>query len=150
MPSSTINAVLPASGQRGREPPERSGPPFELARSRADDRCELLRADVRPADHVVVDDAHAVLADRAHRELRLRRQPDLADEDHVERHAERGRHLVGDRHPTPGSPSTTSPAVGTPASFSARRRPASARSWKPVGPPRRTGITSWTTSRTPS
>ncbi len=50
------------------------------------------------ANEVVVDDADAVLADRAHRQLGLAGRPDLAHQDHVERRVEGAGDLERNRH----------------------------------------------------
>lgn len=58
---------------------------------------ELLRPYVRQPDHPFVDHQHTALADGAHRELVLDGDPDLADDDDVERHPEGACHLRRDR-----------------------------------------------------
>ena len=68
-----------------------------------------------------IDDADAVLADRAHAQLGLEGHAELAHDDHVERGAERSGDLGGDRHPAAGQPSTTTLAAQM-TSRAARRR----------------------------
>jgi hypothetical protein len=52
-------------------------------------------------DDLGVDDPHPVLSDRAHAQLGLERHPELAHDDHVQRRAQRLRHLERDRDPAP-------------------------------------------------
>ena len=66
------------------------------------DRREVGLADAERPHHVLVDHAHAVFTDGAHRELGVERHADLADDDHVERRVERVGDLRGDRHPAAG------------------------------------------------
>jgi hypothetical protein len=56
---------------------------------------------VRSPDHRFVQHQYVALADSAHRELGLERDPELADKDHIQGRAERLRHLERDRYPTP-------------------------------------------------
>ncbi|SLH64849.1 Uncharacterised protein [Mycobacteroides abscessus subsp. abscessus] len=58
--------------------------------------------DERPHQDLVVDDTHAVFAQRAEHQLRLVGHPQFAYHRHVQRRTERGRHLVGDRHTAAG------------------------------------------------
>src|SRR5207249_3006745 len=53
------------------------------------------------ADDVLVDEAQPAARDRAHRELLLTRQPQLPNEEDVERRAERPRDLRRDRDAAP-------------------------------------------------
>ena len=57
---------------------------------------------MRQPDHPLVDDQHAALADGAHRELVLEGDPDLADDDDVERHPQGSGHLGPDRDAAAG------------------------------------------------
>jgi len=63
---------------------------------------EFPVADVFRLDHVVVDHPDAVLADRAHGQLGLGGQADLADQDDVQPGTERPGDLIGDRDAAPG------------------------------------------------
>ncbi len=47
---------------------------------------------------MAIGDPHPVLADCPHGQLGLERHADLADNDHVQRRAQRAGHLRGDRH----------------------------------------------------
>ena len=68
---------------------------------------DLLGARPDGRDDVVVEDAHAALADRPHAELLVPGCAELAHDDHVERLAEGGGDLGGDGHTASGSPRTT-------------------------------------------
>ena len=79
-------------------PAEPRGAARELEPLARLDRGEVGRGHAGASHDLLVDDPHAVLADRAHRQLGLERHAELADDDHVERGAERGRDLERDRH----------------------------------------------------
>ncbi len=68
-----------------------------LAFSCLDDR-ELVSGDAGDPYDVVVHHAHAVLTDRSHRKLGLRRHAELANEDHIETSVQRDRNLERDGH----------------------------------------------------
>ena len=133
IPSSTTIAVRPTSDTRARDPRIQMSAALELLPLVGLDLCERDGVDVRVAHDVVVDHTDTVLADRPHRELGLGREPDLADQDHVERYMQHDGHFVPDGDTSPGSASTTRSARADgsgkrSASRAARRRPASARS----------------------
>ena len=72
---------------------------------RASSSCSLLRhridhvaGNAERVDDLVVHQANAAARDRAHRELLVSGHAELADDEHVERHAERPRHLARDGH----------------------------------------------------
>ena len=77
---------------------EHSGAPLELASLPRRDHVELLRVDVRVPEHVLVHDAHAVLTDRTHRELRLRREVRLCGRGSRRARRNAVSHLVCDRY----------------------------------------------------
>ena len=52
-------------------------------------------------DEVFAQHAHAAARDGAHRQFRMTRNAELADEKHVERRMQSFRDLESDRHPTP-------------------------------------------------
>src|ERR1039458_3486232 len=79
-------------------------PPAQLGPLPLLDPGELPVADLFGLDHVVVDDPDTVLAERTHGQLGLGRQADLADQDDVQRGAERPGDLIGDRDAAPGQP----------------------------------------------
>jgi hypothetical protein len=54
---------------------------------------------VKGADHSLVQHADAAARDRAHGELLVAGNPQLANDEDVERHVERDRHLERHRHP---------------------------------------------------
>ena len=54
------------------------------------------------ADHVLIEHDHAAAGDGPHRQLFVARQPELADEEDVERCVQGPGDLVGDRHAAPG------------------------------------------------
>src|SRR5262249_15615639 len=88
----------------------------------------LLGGDAAAADHLVVGDPDPALADRSHREFGLIGDSELADDDHIERRAERLGHLEGDRYAAarepehykvaaargqvPDRPGTVTPGIG--------------------------------------
>ena len=72
----------------------------ELASLALGDLREVGLLDPSRPDHPLVTDLDAVLAERTHRELRLPRHPQLADDDHVERSPEDPRDLGSDRDPS--------------------------------------------------
>ena len=98
MPSSTMIAVLPVRSRRGRSPRNRLRPALELGALGRLDGGELLGAGPDGRDDVVVEDAHAALADRPHAELLVPGRAELAHDDHVERCAEGAGDLGGDGH----------------------------------------------------
>ncbi len=107
-PSSTTITVRPRSETIGRSPRYLRARRSTSTRSRASTACEL------PLGHVQPTTARSRFSTRAPpspiapiAELGLRRQAELAHDQHVERRAERSRDLVRDRHAPPGSPSTT-------------------------------------------
>ena len=53
------------------------------------DRCQFLLARVARTDYVAIHDHDAVLADRSHRQFRLMRHAEFADDDDVERSIDR-------------------------------------------------------------
>jgi hypothetical protein len=57
---------------------------------------------VRDGDHLGIDDPDAALPDRAQAQLGLDGYAELADHDHVERRAQRPRHLRRDGHTATG------------------------------------------------
>jgi hypothetical protein len=61
---------------------------------------ELIGRDVSGHQHLRLEHPNAPFADGAHRELGLAGHPELAHDDHVERDAERTRHLGRDRNAT--------------------------------------------------
>jgi hypothetical protein len=81
--------------------PEPLGPTFELGPLAGLDPGQLGLGHTREADHLVVDDPHAVLADRAHAQLGLERHTELADHDHIQRGMQGPGHLERDGHPAP-------------------------------------------------
>ena len=78
--------------------PESARPAFELGSLAHFDGRDLLGADTCHPDHVVVEHTCPALADGAHPELGLARHPELADDDHIERCAERASDLGRHRH----------------------------------------------------
>ena len=63
-----------------------------------------LRPGPEAADDVLVEDQSPAAGDRPHGHLLVAGDPELADQEHAEGRAERGRDLVGHRHPAPGLP----------------------------------------------
>ena len=102
-PSSTRMTVLPVTssgaGRRGRLPP---GAPVPAPRVRRSP--QLLRADAQTAQHVVVDHHPSAAGQRAHREFLVSGRPRAADDERVERHAQRLGDLVGDRDAAASQP----------------------------------------------
>ncbi len=81
--------------------PKTPGPPLELGSFRSLHGCHLVLADPGHGEHLTVEDPHAVLADRAHAELRLIRHTELANDDHIERRIQLSGDLERNRHPAP-------------------------------------------------
>lgn len=63
---------------------------------------QVIRSDARHRDDILVDGPYSALFNCAYGQFRLERYSELSYRGHVERH----RDLVGNREPTPGSPST--------------------------------------------
>ena len=76
-------------------------PGFHLRLLACLDRGHLVRRHPGQADDLVVDDPHPVLPDGAHPQLGLERHPELADDDHIQRRAQRLGHLQRDRDTAP-------------------------------------------------
>ena len=91
-------------GQRGAGPvaAEAPCPPIEFSALTPLHRGDLGVGDVRDGDHLGIDDPDVALPDRAHAQLGLDGYAELADHDHVERCAQRPRHLRRDRHAATG------------------------------------------------
>ena len=94
------------SSQRapGAVPAQLPGPPLELGALASLRVGESRRVDPAGLQHVLVEDHHAVLADRAHRQLRALWQAELAHQDDVEGGAQRAGHPGGHRHPAARQP----------------------------------------------
>ncbi len=103
IPSSTTTTVRPAIGTAGRGP-EPAAAPFQLGPLPFLDSRQILRGHPGHGDHLVIKDPHAALAQRAHRELRLVRDAQLADDDDIQRGVQRMRDSGRDRHAAPGQP----------------------------------------------
>ena len=116
------------AGRTERAVPEANGTQFELAAFTLLDGRELVRRHPRGTDDFVVQDAHAALADRTHRELGLERNTELADEDHVEGRSEFCGNLVRDGNPAARQTEDDDPVAPKVPKSAARRRPASTRS----------------------
>src|SRR5690606_6982891 len=82
--------------------PEAAGPALQLGPLPGLDLGDLALGDTGHAHDLGVDHPGAVLADRAHAQLGLERHAQLADDDDVQRRAQRGGDLVGHRDTTPG------------------------------------------------
>ena len=96
-----MRAVRPASGTRSRIPRKRRAAASEAVRLACFHGRHDRRGHLRQPDDLVVDDAHPVLADGPHRELRLLRHSELPDQDHVEGRLERNGNFERDRHTAP-------------------------------------------------
>ena len=81
------------------EPP---GPTLELDAFASLHFGQFTAGHTSEADDLVVDDAHAILADRTHTELRLEGHAELANHDDVKWRIECPCNFVGDRHAAPG------------------------------------------------
>ena len=92
----------PYQGRSGTVPAKTAGSPFELESLPLLDGHQLGVVDPCHADHPIVDDADAALADGAHGELRLEPHAELPDDNHVERRTEQPSHLGPHRYPTSG------------------------------------------------
>ena len=101
-PSSTISAVRPSRSSRGTRARKSVARRRSSTRSAASTRSISSSVTWADAAHLLVEHADAVLADGAHGELPLEREPELADEDHVERGVQRGRDLEGDGNAAAG------------------------------------------------
>ena len=97
--------------------------PFQLLVLGVLDLAQLLRRDAGAGDHVVVEDAHPALADRAHRQFRLPRHPQFADEHDVQIAAQRRGDLFRDGH-TPARQAEHEGALGVEIAQSLRERTA--------------------------
>ena len=101
----------------------------ELGRLAVDHLAHLLVGDVQAGHHVVVHHHAAAAGQRAHRELRPARHPELADQEHVQRRAQRRGDFPGHRHAAAGQPEAPAHVpVAVGRSSSASARPASRRS----------------------
>ena len=65
---------------------------------------ELRRRHVGETHDLVIDEPRPILTDRPHRQFRLHRDSELADDDHVERSAECSGHLQCNRYPATRQP----------------------------------------------
>src|ERR1019366_2359329 len=62
---------------------------------------QLTGGDASDADDLLIDNAHAFLADRTHGEFRLEGYAEFTNNDHVKWRVQRSGNLVGDRHAAP-------------------------------------------------
>src|SRR5207302_6038450 len=100
---------------RGRRPPRSRSSPSDLATAAgrgtaarggelllfaSNHLLDLCLAETERADHDLVEDSHAAAGDRAHGELLLARDAELADDEDIERERQRARDLIGDRDAT--------------------------------------------------
>ena len=83
---------------------EAQSPTLELDSLASLDHRELCLADTGGFDHLGVDDARPVFADRPHGQLRFERHAELAYEDDVEWHVEGQCDLQGHRDTAAGQP----------------------------------------------
>ena len=128
IPSSTITAVRPSTGDRRGVAPELTCPPRQFGALALLDRGDLIGRRAYGLHDALVEEPDATLADRTHRQLGLGRCAELADDDHVERRGECERDL--ERHRNPASwqaehDDGTTPGiiVGTPGRTLGRKVP---------------------------
>ena len=91
-----IEALTPA--------PKPGDPLLQLPSFMTLNRQPLLRGDPGLGHHTRVHDPEPTLPDRAHRQLGLERQAELAGHDDIERSLQGPRDLERHRNPTPGQP----------------------------------------------
>jgi len=78
--------------------PVRALAPVQFREFPCRDAIDRAVVERQPADDVVVDHAHAAARDGAHGEFLVARHAEFADDEYVERRAERPGDLGGDRH----------------------------------------------------
>ncbi len=105
--ASRRDAVVDDDHRPARERDHRSataiqvGAPLHLTPFTGFRRGDVARRDPRQADHVIVEHAYAVLADRAHAELWLEGDTQFSYHDHIEGCLERSCDFERDRHASP-------------------------------------------------
>ncbi len=89
----------PGQRQAGAFAPVEPGPPLQLVTLALLHHRQVVGADPRPSHHVLGEDPDAVLADGAHGQLRLDRDPELAHDDGVQGRPQRPGDLGRHHHP---------------------------------------------------
>jgi hypothetical protein len=75
---------------------------LELGLLGSDDLSEIFFGDTELPNEPLIDYAHPTARDRAHCKLFVKRQPELADDEHIQRRSKSLRHLECDRYSTAG------------------------------------------------